>query len=70
MKNTQKVPACLFSILLLGGCATPATDGAPTGSTLLGANVVPRGSVAADRCSESYLMRSWRQSAFHRMMMC
>ena len=70
MKNRQKIPACLFSILLLGGCATPSTDGAATRSVMLGDSVVPRESVAADRCPESYLTRSWRQGAFHRMMIC
>ena len=70
MKNRQKIPACLFSILLLGGCATPSTDGAATRSVMLGDSVVPRASVAADRCPESYLTRSWRQGAFHRMMIC
>ena len=70
MKNTQKILAWLFGILLLGGCATPSTDGAPTRPVMLSDSVVPKESVAADRCPESYLTRSWRQGAFHRMMIC
>lgn len=70
MKNTQKVAACLVGILLLGGCATPAADGATTGSVMLGASVVPKESVAAERCPESYRMLESRQGTFHRMMVC
>jgi hypothetical protein len=70
MKNIQGISAGLFGLLLLGGCAAPAGDGAPAGSVMLGASVVPKESVAAERCPESYRMLESRQGAFHRMMVC
>jgi len=70
MKNTQKIPVGLFSIVLLGGCAAPAGDRMQAGSAMLGASIVPRESVAAERCAESFRMRESRQGTFFRMMTC
>ena len=56
--------------MLLGGCATQAGDGPPNPSLMAGASVVPKESVAAERCPESYRMRESGQGAFHRAIVC
>jgi hypothetical protein len=57
-------------MLLLGGCATQAGHGAPNPSLMAGASVVPKESVAAERCPESYRMRDSEQGAFYRAVEC
>ena len=70
MKDSHKILLCALSMVLLGGCATPGTDGAPNASLMAGASVVPKESVAAERCPESYRMRDPGQGAFHRAIVC
>jgi hypothetical protein len=70
MKNGHKILLCSLSVMLLGGCATQAGDGPPNPSLMAGASVVPKESVAAERCPESYRMRESGQGAFHRVIVC
>ena len=62
------VLALALSPLLLGGCATPA--GGNLRSALADADAIPKVSVAADRCLESYRLRSSMQGAFLREVIC
>jgi hypothetical protein len=70
MKNSYKIVLCSLSMMLLGGCATQAGHGAPNPSLMAGASVVPKESVAAERCAESYRIRESEQGAFHRTIAC
>ena len=70
MKSNQKIVVCVLSIMLLGGCATQAGDSVPSAALMAGASVVPKESVAAERCPESYRMRDSGQGAFHRAIVC
>lgn len=69
MKNGRMVAVAL-STILLGGCATHTSESPQTASVIAGAGAIPRESVAAERCAESYHMRSSRQGAFHRAVVC
>lgn len=69
MRNCQ-ILLLVFNTILLGGCAIAASDSLQQTSLMTGASVVPRESVAAERCPESYLMRDSRQGAFHRTIQC
>ena len=62
--------SALSVTLLLAGCAVPARDGAPHASLMAGTSVVPKESVAAERCPELYRMREAGQGAFHRTIVC
>jgi hypothetical protein len=70
MRNSYRILLCALSMLLLGGCATQAGHGAPNPSLMAGASVVPKESVAAERCPESYRMRDSEQGAFYRAVEC
>jgi hypothetical protein len=70
MKNSYKFLLCSVSVMLLGGCATQAAHGPPNPSLMAGASVVPKESVAAERCPESYRMRESGQGTFHRVIVC
>jgi len=70
MKNSYKILLCALSMMMLGGCATQGSDGPPNAALMAGASVVPKESVAAERCPESYRMRDSGQGAFHRAIVC
>lgn len=69
MRNSRIV-AFALSTILLGGCATQTSESANSGSVMVGASPIPKESVAAERCLESYQMRSSRQGAFHGAVVC
>jgi len=58
---------CLNAILL-GGCATATGDGVQP--ALVDADAIPKVSVAADRCLESFRFRSSTQGTFLRELIC
>ena len=60
--------ASSLSAMLLGGCATPA--GERSHAALADVNAIPKVSVAADRCLESFRFRSSMQGTFLREMIC
>lgn len=70
MKSSQKILLFVLSAIALGGCATQAGEGSQNPSLMAGTSVVPKESVAAERCPESYHMRDSRQGAFHRTIEC
>ena len=70
MKNSQKILLCVLGVILLGGCATQAGDSPQNPALMAGTSVVPKESVAAERCPESYRMRDSGQGAFHRTIVC
>ena len=53
---------------LLGGCATQA--GESLQPALADANAIPKVSVAAERCLESFRFRSSMQGTFFREVVC
>ena len=69
MRN-GRVMACALSTLLLGGCATQIVDSPQSASVMAGAGAIPKQSVAAERCLESYRLRNSRQGGFHRELEC
>ena len=60
--------ASAFSAILLGGCATPANE--TLQRALTDADPIPKVSVAADRCLESFRVRRSMQGAFFRELIC
>ena len=60
--------ASALGAILLGGCATPA--GERLQPALAQANAIPKVSVAADRCLESFRFRSSMQGTFFRELIC
>jgi hypothetical protein len=70
MKYKCKTVLFVLSTMLFGGCATQASDRAQGASLMSGSSVVPKESVAAERCTESYRMRESGQGAFHRTIVC
>ena len=69
MKISQKIWLCALSTMLLGACASQPSDSEQSASLMAG-SVVPKESVAAERCPEWYLMRESQQGAFHRTIVC
>jgi PBP1b-binding outer membrane lipoprotein LpoB len=69
MKRGRRVVLAL-SALFLGGCATQAGEISPNPALMAGADPVPKESVAAERCPESYQIRNARQGTFHREIVC
>lgn len=61
--------ASALSAMLLGGCAT-STNEKSLQNAATGADAIPKVSVAADRCLESFRLRSPTQGAFARALMC
>ena len=59
---------CTVSAVLLAGCATPG--GERSHAALADANAIPKVSVAADRCLESFRFRSSMQGTFLRELIC
>ena len=70
MKIGQKIWLCALSTLLLGACASQTSDIEQNASLMARSNVVPKESVAAERCPEWYLLRESQQGAFHRTIVC
>ena len=70
MKIGQKIWLCVLSTLLLGACASQTSDSEQSASLMAGSSVVPKESVAAERCPEWYRMRESQQGAFHRTIVC
>ncbi len=68
MKSSQFL-LLMVSALFLAGCATQV-EGPQNPSLLQGASAVPKESVAAERCPESYQRQESRQGAFHRAIEC
>ena len=60
--------ASALGAILLGGCATQR--GESLQPALAQANVIPKVSVAADRCLESFRFRSSMQGTFFREVIC
>lgn len=60
--------ASALGAMLLGGCATPT--GERLQPALADANAIPKVSVAADRCLESFRYRSSMQGTFLRELIC
>jgi hypothetical protein len=69
VRNSQ-ILLLVLNTILLGGCAIQAGDNSPNAGLMAGASVVPKESVAAERCPESYVMRDSRQGTFHRTIEC
>ena len=69
MRNGQIV-AFALSTIFLGGCATQTSERSMSAPVSAVESAIPRESVAAERCAESYHMRSSRQGAFHRAVVC
>ena len=69
MKKSGMV-VCALSTIFLGGCATQVGAGPPSAALLAGSDPVPKESVAAERCPESYQIRNARQGTFHREIVC
>jgi PBP1b-binding outer membrane lipoprotein LpoB len=59
-----------LSALFLGGCATQVGEISPNPALMAGTDPVPKESVAAARCPESYQIQNARQGAFHREIVC
>jgi PBP1b-binding outer membrane lipoprotein LpoB len=59
-----------LSALFLGGCATQAGEISPSAALMAGTDPVPKVSVAAERCPDSYRIRNVRQGTFHREIVC
>jgi PBP1b-binding outer membrane lipoprotein LpoB len=59
-----------LSALFLGGCATQAGEISPSAALMAGTDPVPKVSVAAERCTDSYRIRNVRQGTFHREIVC
>jgi len=60
--------ASALGAILLGGCATQT--GESLQPALAQANAIPKVSVAADRCLESFRFRSSMQGTFFREVIC
>lgn len=60
--------ASSLSAMLVGGCATPV--GERPHAALADADAIPKVSVAADRCLESFRFRSLMQGTFLRELIC
>ena len=69
MKKGRMV-ALALSALFLGGCATQAGEITPNPALMAGVDPVPKESVAAARCPQSYQLQNQRQGAFHREIVC
>jgi PBP1b-binding outer membrane lipoprotein LpoB len=69
MKKGRRAVLAL-SALFLGGCATQAGEISPNPALIAGTDPVPKESVAAERCPESYQIRNARQGTFHREIVC
>lgn len=66
--KSGRLLASALSATLLGGCATPT--GETLHSALADADAIPKVSVAADRCLESYRVRRSMQGAFFGELIC
>lgn len=60
--------ASVLGVILLGGCATPTGESLQPG--VADAIAIPKVSVAADRCLESFRFRSSMQGTFLRELIC
>ncbi len=69
MKN-GRMASLVLSALFLGGCATQAGEISPNPALMAGTDPVPKESVAAARCPESYQIQNARQGTFHREIVC
>jgi PBP1b-binding outer membrane lipoprotein LpoB len=65
-----RIVVLALSALFSGGCATQAGEISPSPALKAGTDPVPKESVAAERCPESYQRRNARQGAFHRGIVC
>ena len=70
MKMQRVAALALGAAFFLGGCTTVTDDRSQTGPAMAGGRAVPKESVAAERCSESYRTRSSQQGAFFRSVIC
>lgn len=61
--------ASTLGAIVLGGCATPTTSESLQ-PVLADASEIPKVSVAADRCLESFRFRSSMQGTFFRELIC
>jgi hypothetical protein len=69
MKECRIVVLAL-STIFLGGCAAQVGEISPNAALMAGTDPVPKESVAAERCPESYQIRNARQGIFHRLVVC
>jgi hypothetical protein len=67
--KTGRMLAFAISTMLLGGCATPTNENLQGAAASAALSAIPKQSVAAERCLESYLPSS-RHGAFHRAVIC
>jgi hypothetical protein len=65
-----RIVVLALSALFLGGCATQAGEISPSAALMAGTDPVPKVSVAAERCPDSYRIRNVRQGTFHREIVC
>lgn len=65
-----RIVVLALSALFLGGCATQAGQISANAALMAGTDPVPKESVAAERCPESYQIRNARQGTFHREIVC
>ena len=60
--------ASVLGAILVGGCATPPSESLQP--ALPDTNAIPKVSVAAERCLESFRFRSSMQGTFFRELIC
>ena len=70
MKEKGRRTVLALSAILLCGCAIQAGEISPNAALMAGTDPVPKESVAAERCPESYQRRNMRQGTFHREIVC
>ena len=70
MKEKGRMAVLALSAILLCGCAIQAGEISPNPALMAGTDPVPKESVAAARCPQSYQIQNQRQGTFHREIVC
>ena len=70
MKEKGRMAVLALSAISLCGCAIQAGEISPNPALMAGTDPVPKVSVAAERCPDSYRVRNVRQGTFHREIVC